>query len=116
MLLQVVEYRVQYDGEGSTVPTCQLGANDVSKTCSITVNVDKEMTAPVYVYYELENFYQNHRRYVKSRSDAQLAGTVYSDSAQLVDCDPLRTRNDNGTTKVLHPCGLIANSYFNGAS
>lgn len=30
------------------------------------------MTGPVYVYYELDNFYQNHRRYVKSRMDAQL--------------------------------------------
>merc|ERR1711871_1076910 len=32
------------------------------------------MTKPVYVYYELVNFYQNHRRYVKSRSDDQLRG------------------------------------------
>jgi len=26
------------------------------------------MEGPVYVYYQLDNFYQNHRRYVKSRS------------------------------------------------
>ncbi len=67
------------------------------------------MKAPVYVYYELQNFYQNHRRYVKSRSDTQLAGTVYTDEAKVQDCDPLRSRGG----KILHPCGLVANSYFN---
>ena len=30
------------------------------------------MSGKVYVYYELDNFYQNHRRYVNSRMDAQL--------------------------------------------
>ena len=38
------------------------------------VTVPEKMKAPVYVYYELDNFYQNHRRYVKSRSDSQLSG------------------------------------------
>jgi len=32
------------------------------------------MIAPVYVYYQLDNFYQNHRRYVKSRDYKQLMG------------------------------------------
>lgn len=27
------------------------------------------VTGPVYVYYQLDNFYQNHRRYVKSRDN-----------------------------------------------
>lgn len=34
------------------------------------------MAAPVYVYFELSKFYQNHRTYVKSRSNGQLAGGV----------------------------------------
>jgi len=67
------------------------------------------MKAPVFVYYELQNFYQNHRRYVKSRSDTQLAGTIYTDENKVSDCDPLRSRNG----KILHPCGLVANSFFN---
>lgn len=82
-----------------------------SPQCIITFNVAETMKAPVYLYYELANFYQNHRRYVKSRSDKQLAGTFYTDPSQLSDCDPLRTLNG----KVLDPCGLIANSVFNGA-
>jgi len=70
------------------------------------------MKAPVYLYYQMNNYYQNHRRYVKSRNDKQLAGTFYSDTSQLADCDPLRSLNG----KVLDPCGLIAYSVFNGAS
>jgi len=34
------------------------------------------MKPPIYVYYELSNYYQNHRRYVKSRSSLQLRGEV----------------------------------------
>ena len=40
------------------------------------------MAAPVYLYYQLDNFYQNHRRYVSSRSDTQLAGTMYTSSSE----------------------------------
>ena len=34
------------------------------------------MSPPIYVYYKLDNYYQNHRRYVKSRSSSQLLGKV----------------------------------------
>jgi len=66
----------------------------------------EDMPQPVYFYYKLTNFYQNHRRYVKSRSDDQLRGEVGSTS----NCDPLE-KNDQG--QVFYPCGLIANSMFN---
>ena len=46
--------------------------------CSVNVMVPQTMKAPVFVYYELDNFYQNHRRYVKSRSDDQLRGEPVS--------------------------------------
>merc|ERR1719235_2124111 len=80
----------------------------VGEDRTVTITVDKDMTKPVYVYYELENFYQNHRRYVKSRSDEQLKGDF--PGASLGDCDPLK--RDPITGKVLWPCGLIANSMF----
>jgi hypothetical protein len=32
------------------------------------------MTAPVFVYYELHNYYQNHRLYASSISYRQLGG------------------------------------------
>ncbi|XP_047000868.1 cell cycle control protein 50A-like [Schistocerca americana] len=32
---------------------------------------------PVFIYYQLSNYYQNHRRYVNSRDDYQLRGKLY---------------------------------------
>jgi len=65
------------------------------------------MNGPVFFYYQLTNFFQNHRRYVKSRADTQLRGIdVYGG---LTSCDPLESWNN----KPLYPCGLIANSFFN---
>ena len=32
------------------------------------------MQAPVYVYYQMENYFQNHRLYASSMSQAQLVG------------------------------------------
>jgi hypothetical protein len=70
------------------------------------------MKSPVLAYYRLTNFYQNHRRYVKSFDQEQLSGTARSFSQiDRSDCDPLRT--DNATKKAYYPCGLIANSMFN---
>jgi hypothetical protein len=36
--------------------------------------IEEEIKSPIYVYYQLDNFYQNHRRYVKSRDNEQLDG------------------------------------------
>lgn len=76
------------------------------------------------MYYQLDNFYQNHRRYVKSVSFPQLRGENYT-VAQLGDCDPILTNSDLGfkfaadKTTLLNPdgpanpCGLVAKSFFN---
>lgn len=37
--------------------------------CDLKITIAEDIAGPVYVYYQLENFYQNHRRYVKSRSN-----------------------------------------------
>jgi len=73
------------------------------------------MQPPIYIYYQLENYYQNHRRYVKSRNDDQLQGTVVTDYTQLQDCEPFAsTQQDNSNPATFYfPCGLIARSLFN---
>ncbi|KAI3866275.1 hypothetical protein MKW92_021546 [Papaver armeniacum] len=80
---------------------------NVSKTCTRKITVPKHMKQPIYVYYQLDNFYQNHRRYVKSRSDAQLRNP--SKENETGTCDP-EARIDG---KPIVPCGLIAWSMFN---
>jgi hypothetical protein len=57
--------------------------------------------------------FQNHRRYVRSRDDAQLRGDLSQSVAG--DCKPYAKREDsNNVTKAIAPCGTIANSLFNG--
>ncbi|GKU92621.1 hypothetical protein SLEP1_g6328 [Rubroshorea leprosula] len=79
----------------------------VPKNCSRFLKVHKHMKAPIYIYYQLDNYYQNHRRYVKSRSDQQLLhGLKYHDTTS---CQPEEYKND----LPIVPCGLIAWSLFN---
>ena len=62
----------------------------------------------------VHSFYQNHRRYVKSYVANQLKGQVVA-VADLSDCSPLDTTvSASGITLPIYPCGLIANSLFNG--
>jgi len=68
---------------------------------------------PVFMYYSLTNYYQNHRRYVKSRDDYQLRGEDVGYSAlQSSDCWPFV--GNSSSSKAYAPCGAIANSMFNG--
>ena len=58
---RITEYYVQYD-------TCQ------NATCNYTINITNNMPAPVFFFYELRGFYQNHRLYISSISLDQLKG------------------------------------------
>ena len=81
------------------------------------------------MYYQLDNFYQNHRRYVKSRSNKQLMGEqLEAGSTDVDDCDPIMLNSDLETDQqknllgtpfteaelknVAFPCGLVAKSFF----
>ena len=48
--------------------------------------------------YQVGNFYQNHRRYLQSKSNYQLAGNQLDDEDAVV-CDPYITNKDMGKTK-----------------
>ncbi|GJV84524.1 ALA-interacting subunit 3-like protein [Tanacetum coccineum] len=84
-----------------------IQSSTADKTCNTTLHVHKDMKHPIYVYYQLDNFYQNHRRYVKSRSDKQLRNRNHENDTST--CKPEDFHN--GRTVV--PCGLVAWSMFN---
>ncbi|KAG0337828.1 hypothetical protein BG004_007481 [Podila humilis] len=92
-------------------------ANNVTwqtRKCTIKFNLPAPMKKPVFTYYRLTNFYQNHRRYVKSLDAKQLSGQPRTaPELKSGGCDPLATVNENGTQYPIYPCGLIANSMFN---
>lgn len=72
----------------------ETGVDNRALQCQITFKITQDMQPPIYVYYELDGVYQNHRRYVKSRSDAQLKGELadIKDAStarkQLGACEP----------------------------
>jgi hypothetical protein len=87
------------------------GVEIPTTTCSIQFQIPDDIGPPVLFYYRLTNFYQNHRRYVKSLDTDQLKGHAIKNSTiHGGSCDPLRLA-PNG--KAYYPCGLIANSMFN---
>lgn len=87
------------------------GQSQSTQNCSIQFEIPEDMGPPVLFYYQLTNFYQNHRRYVSSFYSDQLAGKSFdAASVQDSECTPLETDDDNNP---YYPCGLIANSLFN---
>ena len=107
--------------EGCRVTTPQWRGNSTRKTygdgdpvdthlCSVQFSIPNDLNPPVLFYYRLTNFYQNHRRYVKSLDSDQLKGEAVAQK-DTGACDPLR--KEPGTNKTYYPCGLIANSVFN---
>jgi len=86
--------------------------------CNISLTIGETMEPPIYVYYKLTNYYQNHRRYVKSRSDMQLRGLDVTETALNTSCQHRVVAEDYNTSapddeRIISPCGLIAWSYFN---
>ena len=116
---KIVEVSFRYDEE------CKKQKKE-NGNCIIKLNINKKMEKKIMIYYQLNGFYQNHRRYVKSKSDDQLNGKDIN-LAQMKDsqdCDPAitnRQMNKNVSFEgkpldpddVAVPCGLIAKSYFN---
>jgi hypothetical protein len=114
-------YSLRSSDSGKTIPTPQFAyflnetAPEAQKhSCYIKFNVISDLDAPVFQYYKLTNFYQNNRRYVQSLDTAQLQGDYVSpDSLSGSNCDPLAVDSQK---RAIYPCGLIANSVFNGTS
>ncbi|XP_043289945.1 cell cycle control protein 50A [Venturia canescens] len=112
---EVKEYSIDYtnctgvEKKWNNASCAEVITNHPGEPCSCRINFTLPMDfgGNVYMYYGLTNFYQNHRRYVKSRDDNQLLGVL----SPLVssDCEPFAYDGD----KPIAPCGAIANSLFN---
>ncbi|KAL7721378.1 Cell cycle control protein 50C [Entamoeba marina] len=102
------EYSIMYSGKDSVVD-CEL-----QETCTFTFTLPQSMQAPIFFYYQLTNFHQNHREYFSSKSDSQLKGKTVSSYSDLSGCTPLISVNDSKNPEDFYsPCGLIPNSMFN---
>ena len=113
---KIQEYSIRYDNHKE----CEN-----QSICNIKITIDKKMKQPIMVYYQINKFYQNHRRYVKSKSDKQLNGKSFSlkEMKNSGDCAPAETNAEmNKKTSMTNeelkdddlaiPCGLIAKSFL----
>ena len=93
-------------GCDSRVPYERVDANP----CDVSITVTAAMEPPVYMYYKLTNYYQNHRRYVRSRDDNQLKGDTRTLSQIGAQCT---YHYETASGEMISPCGLVAWSAFN---
>lgn len=77
--------------------------------CTVNITIPADFQPPVMMYYKLTNFFQNHRKYTKSLDYKQLSGVA----ASVAEINSRRGCNITGEIPI-YPCGLIANSMFNG--
>ena len=97
-----VEYQIRYDDQ------CEL-----NQTCTLSFNIEEEIKGDIHLKYKLTKFYQNHRRWMESKSRDQLAG-VYVNFEGMSTCDPIRSVNDSSAAEDwILPCGISAISLFN---
>ena len=118
------------DRTKSVAEWATAGAANDDVTCSVTMTVTEAMEPPIFLHYQLTNFFQNHRRYITNRLDQQLRGQDWDtkelyESAVLDKCAnaadtctsgavPSKLGGADGTTQLYwcNPCGLVARSFF----
>lgn len=80
-------------------PALQNVNNTQALQCTTTLEIPEDMDGPIFVYYELQGFYQNHRRCGKQRGNL---------CCRPQGCHPARAlvlgRPINAVALMLQPC------------
>nr|CCA17091.1 protein kinase putative [Albugo laibachii Nc14] len=117
----------QKDGSVLNITNCLLDHSEeansfhANHTCFVNITLQHTILDQAYIFYELEGFYQNHRRFMSSVMRTQFTDEwrpgMSTNCAPLVSaqssycfegiCDP-EVRN-----RELFPCGIVANTMFN---
>jgi hypothetical protein len=104
MAIAIVSYIRSAGWIEVSIPYDTNGDNSTNFTLSFSLN--RTIPAPVYVYYDLKKFYQNHFRFASSRSIPQLRGELPSEGDLNASCNG----DDDASTNT--PCGLRALGVF----
>ena len=94
--------------------------------CTIVARIPEEMKKPIMIYYQLNNFRENHRFYLDNKSDKQLKGEQISkaDLEKSNECEnslynfdfinagKISNPSDFNGNDIAFPCGLKAKSFF----
>ena len=112
-----------YDADGCDDCVCHGKA-----LCEVRLSVAQEMKQPLMLQFQLDSFYQNHRRYLKSESYAQLARTPHEQQSSALDYEaagpprtrpaphPPRTRPAPARAAPPHPHALTARAQSSARS
>lgn len=109
---------------------CEYNQKLVNRTkdynCKVNISIDEDLDGPVYVFYEIEDFYINHKEFIRSKQqqalrDNKTQGEEFTmcEGAQYmyqVKEDGNYTSIDGSllqNTSIASPCGLIAKYHFN---
>ncbi|RLN11167.1 hypothetical protein BBJ28_00007140 [Nothophytophthora sp. Chile5] len=121
----------QPDGNISQLANCRLDsptdANSfhANHTCYLHFTLPTAIRSPARVFYELDGYYQNHRRFVSSMVRTQFTDEWRPDSTALLECVPMTTVESElcvvgaceapemARKRELFPCGIVANTMFN---
>ena len=98
-----------YDADGCADCVCHGKA-----LCEVRLSVAREMKQPLMLQYQLDSFYQNHRRYLNSVSHAQLSRSSLEQQSSALDYEvplprpapapyPPRTRTCHRRAPAAHP-------------
>mmetsp|Transcript_66060 Transcript_66060/g.123220 ORF Transcript_66060/g.123220 Transcript_66060/m.123220 type:complete len:431 (+) Transcript_66060:122-1414(+) len=105
ILLVIAGGIVEYSQDYTQLAPGGIGEFDIS--------ISETMEPPIWVYYQLDGFFQNHRRHMKSVEFEQLRkgkDAVDLDEDDLESCDPWIS---SGRGPIHYPCGLKAMNVFN---
>ena len=106
----IKEYKFRY--------TCECENNNDVCQCVVFASIPEEMKSPIMIYYQLNDFRENHRFYMDNKSDKQLKGEQVSIEDLEKDCEnSLYNRdfeflNNLPSDDIAFPCGLKAKSFF----
>lgn len=109
---EIWEFKQRYDN----IEECEN-----TKKCTLSFEISKKVKSPIYIYYNIKGFYQNHRRFGISIISDQIEGKKNADTE---NCDNLTTNKEmekkiSFTGKKLAeeetaiPCGIAAKLFFN---
>lgn len=80
----------------------KLNLTQTKCVCRVNFTIQHEIDGPVYFYYGLNKFYQNHFHYIRSRDDDQLYGL---EAYKGTYCEPYFV---DPSGRKYAPCGAIA--------
>jgi hypothetical protein len=103
-------FGLAYFLENQSVFEVSMDYSDCQNACVRTFSVTEEKRGPFYIYYELQNFYQNNFMYQTSRSWDQLRGR---EAKSLKTCDPMTSNSSKKQNNTYVPCGAASLSVFN---